>query len=101
MRDYFAKSLRDIAPRHHYRASLRQFSKSPLKEPALWCLSSQFKRTPVGCPCLANHSQAPVQISPGGVRQMVVSEFPAREDIVDRRQSRGGTVEHGDSHGTV
>ena len=30
-----------------------------IKESTLGRLSSQFKRPPVGCPCLANHSQAP------------------------------------------
>src|SRR5260370_15398654 len=72
-----------------------------LKKTPFRLLLSEFQGTLVRCPGLGHSSEPPANVCPCRMRQVVIRQITAREDGVNQRQARLGTVAHSHRHGAV
>src|SRR5262245_28194987 len=68
--------------------SLRgQFAQAALQEPALRLLARKFQRPLVRRPGICGPTEAPAQIGPCRMREVILAQFPTVENAVDQRQT--------------
>src|SRR2546426_11873082 len=77
----------------HAASSVRQLAQSSLEKPPLRLLLCEAEGPLVGRPGLGRSPQAPAQIRPCRVRQVVVCEIAACQDSVDQGRSEEHTSE--------
>lgn len=72
-----------------------QFAKPPLEKPAFRGLPGQLERPLVGLSRVFGVTEAPAQVGPGRVREVVIIQITGRKQGIDKHQAFGGTVTHG------
>ncbi len=84
-----------------HNCSISQLIQTPFKEPALRLELRQFECPLIGVSCFAVATEAPVQIGPGRMSQVIFRQLATCKNGIDELQASVGAVTHRDGDSAV